>query len=220
LVQKKVLRTSKRRTANLEEKLDSLVSLLSQQQQQQHPHHYATPDRASLRGSEQLSRSSDGAQSVAISEQLRSTASMHDAALPVRAAYSLHTPSSDSDPNQQDDVRCLQVFRENQLLSFPFFYIAEETTPADMQRDYPFLWRVIQGICASSTEKQGRIEREIREKAARALLVDLLRDLDHLLGLITYIKLVRMPLSHRAMARDALLTSSTGCKTSLGGSHC
>ncbi|KAI6778277.1 putative zn 2cys6 transcription factor protein [Emericellopsis cladophorae] len=179
VVRKRVNRTAKGRTAKLEEKLDSLVSLLSQQGQQQqtpHPHSQPTSDYASRYGSEKSDSVSHEARDAASPEKQQQNADP-----PMRGA-----PSRDMNTDE-DDARCLRLFRENYLPSFPYFHVAERTTPADLQREYPFLWRVMQATCASSTGEQMRLERELRQETARALLIDLERDMDHLLGLIGYV---------------------------------
>ncbi|KAG9254372.1 uncharacterized protein F5Z01DRAFT_655204 [Emericellopsis atlantica] len=179
VVRKRANRAPKGRTAKLEEKLDSLVSLLSQQGQQQqttHSHSQPTSDYASLHGSEQSENTSYKAGGPRSSEKQRQYA-----VPPVCGA-----PRRDMDTDE-DDARCLRMFRQNHLPSFPYFHIPEHTTPADLQRDYPFLWRVMQATCASSTTEQMQLEREIRQETAQALLIDLERDMDHLLGLIGYV---------------------------------
>ncbi|KAI0378161.1 hypothetical protein F5Y04DRAFT_262545 [Hypomontagnella monticulosa] len=81
----------------------------------------------------------------------------------------------------------LRIFQEDFLKFFPFIFIPPDTTAAELQRTKPFLWLNIITVCCPSQPKKTILSQKIKEYLAQKMLVDLDRNLDLLLGLLTYL---------------------------------
>jgi hypothetical protein len=81
----------------------------------------------------------------------------------------------------------LHVFRTGNLKSFPFVYIPEGTTPAQIRKERPFLWLNIIAICTQSRPLQQALSTQIMEILGQQVLVKSERHIDILLGLIAYV---------------------------------
>ncbi|KAI1080844.1 hypothetical protein F5B20DRAFT_539175 [Whalleya microplaca] len=175
-------RSTAGRTAQLEEKLDDLVSILRAQTA-------GNPAASSAYSQVSVNTALD------MSEYMRNnlispdeTSKTHE----IPTATSYPTPSSVAshndvglEPAQAEET--LQLFREQHLKFFPFVYIPPETAAVQLQQRRPFLWLNIRTICCKSASQQQVLGLRCREILAQKTLVDLDRDIDLLLGLLTYI---------------------------------
>ncbi|KAI5462859.1 hypothetical protein BGZ63DRAFT_379866 [Mariannaea sp. PMI_226] len=207
-------RPAANKTARLEEKLDSLVTLLktqavasssnSQQQQQQPPN---LTDSPHAQGQDQTET---GYQPSLTSLEKRpvsvpiTTLNANVPVPPQRLSAASATPSISTTPssshfscdiypldpplsqNLQED-EYLRTFQSHHLKFLPFLYIPPGTTAAHLQRERPFAWLNIRALCCKSASETKQLNRKIREILAQSLLVDLERSLDLLLGLLIYL---------------------------------
>ncbi|KAH8669084.1 hypothetical protein BX600DRAFT_266958 [Xylariales sp. PMI_506] len=170
------------RIANIEGKLDDLVSLLQVHQEpvQQMP----LPVRGSTDTVPVTASGSEGSKGAHNwhTRSATATATADKTQLP---------PPSTAQPNGYDLLpadaeKCLEEFRAEHLHFFPFLEISSTTTAWQFQQDKPLLWLVIIAVCARSPMPQADIIIKIREMIATQLLIQGQRNLDLLLGILTY----------------------------------
>ncbi|KAF2110751.1 hypothetical protein BDV96DRAFT_199245 [Lophiotrema nucula] len=85
-----------------------------------------------------------------------------------------------------DAEAMLKEFRTKYLRSFPFMYLPEMTTAADLARDKPLLYFTICAITIKSHDAQVRLGYQLKEALAKAVVVEGERSIDILLALISY----------------------------------
>ncbi|KAI1630822.1 hypothetical protein F4809DRAFT_635202 [Biscogniauxia mediterranea] len=81
----------------------------------------------------------------------------------------------------------LELFREHHLKTFPFVFIHPETTAAQVAAERPYLWLNIRAICSKSPTERVALGLRCREMTAKKVLVDMERNIDLLLGVLAYL---------------------------------
>jgi hypothetical protein len=152
------------KTARLEEKLDGLVSLI----------------KAGQSGKDITSSSFNDIHNVPVL-----TPPMEDA---TTSSY----PSSvfqdvNAEPSLTEAEECLLCFKRYHSQYFPFVYIPSTTTAQELRQDKPFLWLCIMAVSSKSTARQQVLSTKIRQTVAQEMLFQAEKNIDLLLGLLTFI---------------------------------
>ena len=172
---------SSSRTAQLEEKLDDLVSILRSSQggaipssrpAYSEPHrqgHIAQPSRLD-------------------SLATAATASSPHAGFPSHSNLNANFNESDehSEPTPAEAELYLQKFRV-WLKNFPFMYIPPDQTAAELRRDRPFLWLCIMNITSMSVPQMLAMKNKVRREVAEAVVIRHEPTLEIVQGLLAYI---------------------------------
>ncbi|EJT79951.1 hypothetical protein GGTG_05033 [Gaeumannomyces tritici R3-111a-1] len=191
------------RTAQLEEKLDDLVSLLKTQRQAKEGAGSASTREApsalpqarpSCTARGRLPRFSDQ-----IAPNIPSPPSSHDAeprpllsVQPDKATPSPQptpTPSSTSPPGSADLVeaeRSLDAFRSRFIRFFPFMHIPVSMTAQNLSRKRPLTMLAIRCVTSRSYEKQQKLSDELRELISDKAVVHYESSLDILLAILAF----------------------------------
>ncbi|KAI9149944.1 MFS-type transporter calB [Paramyrothecium foliicola] len=167
--------TARNKTAQLEEKLNDIVSLLKSQ-------NGSIPTRSSS-GIDSTVTSSPDHVSLGFSVAQPSIA----VPTPGSSSPSSAVPSDTPCLGYLEADRCLNTFRSLHLKQFPFVHIPLEMSASKLQKERPFLWLNISFITCKKVAEKKRIDKCIRETLAQKLIVDLERNLDLLLGLVAYL---------------------------------
>lgn len=199
-----VKKSTSSRTAQLEEKLDDLVSILrAGQTQNQHIPGQPRTDENTPSSTRTESTTDPALQGP------RQFASRLDSL--ATAATSSPTATAPFRVPNHSDVRCLEPnltpkprlkylpehlcaeadrslkkFR-SWLPYFGFLHLPDSVTSEDLRRERPFLYAVIMNITAMSTPEQQVMAENIRRDVAQRLLVDHERTMDLLVGLVIYV---------------------------------
>ncbi|KAH8799838.1 hypothetical protein F5884DRAFT_811358 [Xylogone sp. PMI_703] len=202
--------TSAAKIAQLESKVDSLVSLLQSVVQ-------SSGSSDALRKAlenESLDANSDTSQQdsagLLIPTPVSSTGTVpihptmtdsDDHPVPIMANMSptslTRSPSDMSSSNNVPSLPCelspreaeeyLSVFRSKMLPYFAFIHIPTHLTAQQLQLERPFLYKAINTVVTPSTEQKLERGRELRRILAEVVIVENQSSLDLLLGLLTYI---------------------------------
>ncbi|KAI0598795.1 hypothetical protein F4775DRAFT_552976 [Biscogniauxia sp. FL1348] len=100
----------------------------------------------------------------------------------VVAAVTRETPLSTAQAEET-----LDLFREYHLKTFPFVFIHPETTAAQLASERPYLWLNIRAICSKSPSQRAVLGLRCREMTAKKVLVDMERNVDLLIGVLAYL---------------------------------
>ncbi|OAQ92095.1 Zn2/Cys6 DNA-binding protein [Purpureocillium lilacinum] len=176
--------------SRLEGKLDDIVSLLRSQAAHKESH-ANTPSMTD--GSP--SAASVSATYAAVSPPTRDP----DVAIStVSSIVHLSRPSEDVTPSPvAEDVAAhrlsprvaeasLDDFRRSFLPMFPFAYIPDSMTAADVCRGKPFLWLVVMALSSKDVSRQFAMEETIWHIISQRIVAEHLADLDLLLGVICF----------------------------------
>jgi hypothetical protein len=79
------------------------------------------------------------------------------------------------------------IFKEYHLRFCPLIYFPAVLTAEQLQNDRPFLWLAIRAVCTKSPVHQHELGTQVREVLAKRVIVDGERNMDLLLGLVTYL---------------------------------
>lgn len=90
----------------------------------------------------------------------------------------------DAEVSVQDAEHYLQLFRTEHLSNFPFYYIPETKTSAELRQEKPYLWLCIMSVTSTNLQQQLSLSRLVRELASQEILIEGERSLDLLLGLL------------------------------------
>ncbi|KAK7420978.1 hypothetical protein QQZ08_010151 [Neonectria magnoliae] len=187
------------RTAQLEEKLDDLVSILrasqgtNQQQQQQSPPTGPPPLFPSP--SAVLPSRLDSLAAAATSSTTQSySSSIPHAYNPSNSVEpSINSVSPDinetyrlPEPTPAEAEIYFKKFQE-WLKNFPFMVLPHDATAASLRESYPFLWLCIMNVTSMSTLQTSIMKERIRQEIATRIVVNHERTMDLLLGLIAYL---------------------------------
>ncbi|KAK3360511.1 hypothetical protein B0T25DRAFT_629588 [Lasiosphaeria hispida] len=174
------------RTAKLEEKLDDLVTLLRSSAQSSAAPGTAPPDTVP-----------GHTNPVLLPPPETDTDFLAPEPVPTPAA-SLHgnggypSPSSSAPPPAPGELspieaeKTLDRFRSEKLKYFPFVYLPETLTAAQLSAERPFLWLCIRGATTKSALGQQVIGEKIRRIVADKLIIQHEKSLEILLGLLAY----------------------------------
>ena len=186
-------------TARLEEKLDDLVSLIRTGAQ---PGAVMLPQ---VRAAEDDStpyrtlQSSVNSPTYSPSERgmVSNSSNAHMQSLPLLTpAISNSTVSSDylprsgfpdtEEPSPAEAEECLLHFRKYKSKYVPFIYIPLTTNAQQLRQERPFLWLCIMTVASKSTLQQQILGRKIRSIIAQEMVVQSERNIDLLLGILTF----------------------------------
>lgn len=195
-------KTASSRTAQLEEKLDDLVSILRASQsssQQQVPASAPVPTSApAFLPTPNFPTNSrlDSLATAATSNSSQIGGTVPDAfSLAVGTMVDMrshHENNSKNDtytppePTLSEAELYLNKFRE-WLTMFPFMVLPHDVTAASLKNDRPFLWSCIMNVTSMSVRQQAIMKEKIRVEAATRIIVNNERNMDVLLGLIAYL---------------------------------
>lgn len=149
------------KTAQLEQKLDGLMAKLQPNSDQ------TTQSPAPIHCDQESSSESVNQVATSVSDE-----PSHHGLLTVFSAV--------------EEEELLQAFCRDKLYYFPFINITPGTSAQQLKQTSPFLWQCIGAAQASNSIQQALIAANIRETAARKLLVDCNKSLDLLQGLLVY----------------------------------
>ena len=178
------------RAAQLEDKLDNLVSMLrsSQQQQQQwqqqpnHTLHYQV--------AQYLPSSSDGIQSTALDSLAHAVATERDGVCvhgqQARVSPTSNGPQPGLEPWPQEADDFLAKFR-TWLPSFPFMYLPPSMTAVTLRAEKPFLWLCIMSFTCTSNSQHQYLRDRVRSEISERIIINHERSMDLLLGLVAYL---------------------------------
>ncbi|KIM97022.1 hypothetical protein OIDMADRAFT_169794 [Oidiodendron maius Zn] len=168
------------KTARLEEKLDDLVSLIRAGAQ---PGAVMLPQVTAIEDDSTPYRT------------LHSNAYMKSLPL-LKPAISNSTVSSDylprsgfpdtEEPSQAEAEECLLHFRKYMSKYVPFIYIPLTTNAQQLRQERPFLWLCIMTVASKSTSQQQILGSKIRSIIAQEMVVQSERNVDLLLGILTF----------------------------------
>ncbi|KAJ9401498.1 hypothetical protein DTO282F9_1695 [Paecilomyces variotii] len=186
------------RTAQLEEKLDDLVSLLKSTAQSVPLSAIAntTAQRDSTTGDNVQTQSSlpSGSQTVRSADGVLCD-SLSDRTMPMSAAVGSERTSSQSPsaaascelgPSLEEDEDNLERFRTKFLKHFPFVWISPSTTSQQLRHHRPYFWLCIMSIMTRSSSRQLDLDTRIRNILAQKITLELERSIDLLLAALTY----------------------------------
>ena len=189
--------------AKLEEKLDGLVTLLQSS-------HEPTPIKEFTTSSLNIGRPEMAGISLPVSQTAKTPATVqyqigwsqaHDQQHPripptqippnfqtTLKTYDLPTtqPSNALQPNFEDPDVLLSLFRVQMSPYFPFVVVPQNISAADLRRDRPFLLNAILAVSSRSSSKQKNLGNEVLRQLAEKVFVNGERNLDVLLGILTY----------------------------------
>ncbi|KAF5026301.1 hypothetical protein F66182_1623 [Fusarium sp. NRRL 66182] len=197
-------KSSSSRTAQLEEKLEDLVTILrAAQPSNGHLQHSNAAEANSLLSSHSTdhitsrldSLATAAASSFSSSEtQHRSYAMPHDCGSRNAVDSHTHTPASSHsedtsalpEPTPQEAEGYLDKFRE-WLKHFPCVVLPQDTTAESLRKEKPFLWLCLMNITSMSVDQQMKMKDRVRQEVATRIIVNHERSMDVLQGLICYI---------------------------------
>ncbi|KAH8651094.1 hypothetical protein BX600DRAFT_473069 [Xylariales sp. PMI_506] len=168
------------KAARLEEKLDSLVSLIKSgavggaiPSPQRTPPHSASNDD-NLRSTSDTPEEKYESSNNHLNKLL--------ASLPAVTSYI--APSYEPSPTEAE--KHLENFRKHKSKYFAFVHIPRNTSAAQLQGDRPFLWLCIMMLGSKSTLQQQILGGIIREKIAQEMVIQSNKSLDLLLGILGF----------------------------------
>ncbi|KAJ5591583.1 uncharacterized protein N7459_001952 [Penicillium hispanicum] len=82
---------------------------------------------------------------------------------------------------------CLTQFRTTKARYFPFVYIPPTTTAQDLRQEKPFLWLAIMAISCRSTAQQQVLGDKIKQVVAEQMVMQSEKSIDLLLGLLAFV---------------------------------
>ncbi|KAF4344954.1 Zn(II)2Cys6 transcription factor [Fusarium beomiforme] len=190
------------RTAQLEEKLEDLVTILRASQPSNGHMHSAGPGESSaLPNSSQLGHLTSRLESLATAAASSSSSETQPHPHAVPHSYDsrstntqYHTspsstgddPSTLSDPTPEEAEMYLQKFQD-WLKNFPCMILPHDATAAALRKEKPFLWLCIMNITSMCVEQQMKMKDRVRQEIASRIIINHERSLDCLQGLICYI---------------------------------
>jgi hypothetical protein len=191
------------RTAQLEEKLEDLVTILRAAQP---PNGHLQP--SSSGESSPLMNSSNMGHLTSRLESLATAAASSSSSETQHRSYTLphnygsgstgnshiHTsPSSTGEdtsslpePTPEEAEVYLKKFKE-WLKKFPCMILPSDMTAAALRREKPFLWLCIMNITSMSVEQQMKMKDRVRQEIATRIIINHERSLDCLQGIICYV---------------------------------
>ncbi|PSN61933.1 hypothetical protein BS50DRAFT_133800 [Corynespora cassiicola Philippines] len=161
--------------ARLEDKLDSLVTLLQAQQ----------PAPSSSSGPE-VGNTVPQPRSLAEFVAENAFSEPSDLLSPPQSDQSI-SPNPGINSNIRaisEDEEFLDSFRTGYLYFFPFANL-DDTTAAKISEERPFFWATIKAVCTESTSTKIKLATQAKGTLAARLIMDGERSIDILLGLLT-----------------------------------
>lgn len=150
------------RTADLEEKIEDLVTLLKTRTGDT-----STTPQVPPAGAEPACFSGPGQPTPSPS-----------------AAPTPEGPYLPIDLSSEEEAMCLELFRTEYLAYFPFVHIPDGTTPRSFKASRPVLWLVVVGLTCRSTARRVAAMGRVEEVLAGRIVVGHERGVDVLLGIV------------------------------------
>lgn len=204
------------RTAQLEEKLEDLVTILRASQPSNGHLHSAGPgDSSPLMNSSNMGHLTSRLESLATAAASSSSSESYPRPYPVphnydsRSTANTHPntspssigedPSASFDPTPEEAEMHLAKFQQ-WLKNFPCMILPQDVTAATLRKEKPFLWLCIMNITSMCVEQQMKMKDQVRQEIATRIIINHERSMDCLQGLICYISWsVNHQGSHRSM---------------------
>ena len=102
-----------------------------------------------------------------------------------------HSPASGVpggfEPSLHEAEEFLRIFRTQKSKYFPFIYIPSTTSAQQLFQERPFLWLCIMAMSSNSTSQQLALGSRIRNIVGRKMVLENEKKLELLLGLLAYI---------------------------------
>ncbi|ENH70615.1 hypothetical protein FOC1_g10012547 [Fusarium oxysporum f. sp. cubense race 1] len=191
------------RTAQLEEKLEDLVTILRASQPSNGHLQSAGPgDSSPLMNSSNMGHLTSRLESLATAAasssssesyprpytvppnyDSRSTANTHPNTSPSSIG---EDPSTSFDPTPEEAEMYLAKFQQ-WLKNFPCMILPHDITAAALRKEKPFLWLCIMNITSMCVEQQMKMKDHVRQEIATRIIINHERSMDCLQGLICYI---------------------------------
>lgn len=160
-------------TVLLEEKLDSIVSLLRSG---------ASPGSVATQSN--MLWDSSGSDDYTLAT---STSSHNEHETSANSPQESLASSSVSDPSPDEAEEYLYIFRTQKAKYLPFLYLPATGSSSELQKERPFLWLCIMAVSAKSTAQQTSLNNKVRLILSNKMLLDLENNIDLLLGLLTFV---------------------------------
>ncbi|KAF4979890.1 hypothetical protein FZEAL_4001 [Fusarium zealandicum] len=197
-------KTTSSRTAQLEEKLDDLVSILRATQSANAPLP-ETPTTMQVNHSYDPSTAGHPTSRLdSLATAATSSSESHSCPMPhaFGTSSSINTPMDSSTSSNKDTIdfaeptpaeaeRYLKKFRE-WLKYFPLMVLPYDMTAETLRKERPFLWLCIMNITSMSGPQQLKLKDRVREEVATRVIMNNERSMDVLLGLLCYLSWATM----------------------------
>jgi hypothetical protein len=193
------------RVAQLEQRLDSLTTLLASAQKTPSSNDEQSPNSGSRSRSAvpQISQDVDSPLSLQQSGLLHNIElreGLTSTLMRIDPSRSLKTPTTTNsclfiphpqtlalDPNDSEAERLLDLFRTECTPYFPIIHISTTKTARDLRQDCPFLWKVIVMITSTRTpSRQSALCKNIMEEISTRLLLKGEKTLELLQGILLF----------------------------------
>ena len=185
---------SKKASIRLEKKLDDLVSLLQTQKEPSTilPSQQSTPDGTVLMKVNTTTVNESEINSVLSSSNsyIPNVPILGPATTEVTGfSYSLppFTFRDVDDPSPVEAEDYLINLKTCKSKYFPFVYIPSTTSAQHLRQERPFLWFSVMSVGSKSTSQQQVLGSKIRQMIAQEMVVQSEKNVDLLLGLLTFI---------------------------------
>jgi hypothetical protein len=99
----------------------------------------------------------------------------------------LLTPNDYPGEDEAELEQILETYRTKTAAQLPIVVLPEDITVKQMREKRPFLWLVIRSVCNKSLARQAALGVEVKQTLGREILVDGMKTLDLLLGLLVFI---------------------------------
>ena len=176
------------KSAQLEDKVDSLLSLLrTGAQSDTFPHHYSnqTNNKASLHIQSEGVSVASGLDDHLPDLPVLTPGTTDSEGTSGKSPVSLLSDSIGPSPVEAEQY--LTTFHTYKAKYFPFVYIPSTTTAQQLRQERPFLWLCIMTIASRSTSQQQVLGSQIQHVVAQEMLLKSGQSIDLLLGLLAYI---------------------------------
>jgi hypothetical protein len=193
-----VKKASSSQTAQLEQKLDDLVSILRASNHpslagvlpQDHTSPYSPgqtiaglPSRLDSLATAATASSSDNAYVPNLNHHPSLNANVHRPSVAGDASINPALGAVRPEPTPAEAENYLDKFRA-WLRNFPFMHLTPELSASDLRRERPFLWLCIMNITSMSIPQMQLIKERVRMELAQKVFVDHEPSMDLLLGLM------------------------------------
>lgn len=195
-------RSASSRTAQLEEKLEDLVTILrAAQPPNGHLQSSNSGESTPLVNSSNMGHLTSRLESLATAAASSSSSESQPRSYTMPHNYSsstgdshMHTSpssigedtSSLDEPTPEEAEVYLNKFRE-WLKKFPCMVLPSDMTAAALRKEKPFLWLCIMNITSMSVEQQMKMKDRVRQEMATRIIINHERSMDCLQGLICYV---------------------------------
>lgn len=100
---------------------------------------------------------------------------------------SLDNNESKAEPSRMEAEEYLTNFQTSKLQYFPFVYIPFKTSSELLRKERPFLWLCVMAVSSKSTVQQQMLGTRIRQTIGQKMVVNSEKNIDLFLGLLTFI---------------------------------